>query len=128
MGAGWGDMCWAKSAHDASFDDLRSFHPQIFARPQEHESLSVLSNFVRVSAQLNMKIVSLSDYDAIVTAISGFFLLPKSALVYVGRSSRPLTLWWRYRSTCTGCKRLVHVTSDRVNVVDPRTQWSGRLV
>ena len=81
MGAGWGDMCWAKSAHDASFDDLRSFHPQIFARPQEHESLSVLSNFVRVSAQLNMKIVSLSDYDAIVTAISGFFLLPKSSLV-----------------------------------------------
>ena len=84
----------AKSAHDASFDDLRSFHPQIFARPQEHESLSALSNFVRVSAQLNMKVVSLSDYDAIMTAISGFFLLPKSALVYVGCSSRPLTLCW----------------------------------
>ena len=84
----------AKLAHLATLDHLQSFHPQIFAMPHEHEHPKSGMEFVRISAQLNMKVVSLSDYDAVVTAISGFFLLPKSALVYIGCSSRPLTLCW----------------------------------
>ena len=84
----------AESAHAASFDHLRSFHPQLFAKPQECENLTSVIDFVRVSVQLNRKVVSLSDFDEIVTAISGFFLLPKCALVYVGCSNRPLTLCW----------------------------------
>ena len=81
----------AKAAHVASLDHLQS---QIFAKPQECEHPSLRMEFVRISAQLNMKVVSLSDYDLIVTAISGFFLLPKSILVYIGCSDRPLTLCW----------------------------------
>lgn len=86
----------AKSVHVANLDYLQSFHPQIFAKPQEHEhpSSSSMVEFVRISIQLNMKVVFLSDYDAIVTALSGFFLLPKSALVYIGCSNQPLTLCW----------------------------------
>ena len=83
----------ANSVHVANLDYLQSFHPQIFAKPQEHEHPSSRS-VVRISAQLNMNVISLSDYDAIVTAISGFFLLPKSALVYIGCSNQPLTLCW----------------------------------
>lgn len=84
----------AKAAHVAPLDHLQSFHPQIFANPQEHEHPSSRMEFIRISAQLNMKVVMLSDYDAVVTAISGFFLLPKSVLVYIGCSNRPLTLCW----------------------------------
>lgn len=81
----------AKSAHTATPDYLRSFHPLVFAKPQEYECPV---EFIRISAQLNIDVVSLSDYDAIVTAVSGFFLLPKSSLVYIGCSNQPLTLCW----------------------------------
>ena len=104
----------AKSAHVATLDHLQSFHPQIFAKPQEHEHPSSGMEFVRISAQLNMKVISLSDYDAIVTTISGFFLLPKSALVYVGCSSQPLTLCWCVLMEISIYMRqtLVHVNSE----------------
>ena len=60
----------AKSAHLASYDQLQSCHPQIFAKPQKYEiPVSILTDFVRISAQLDMKVVSLSDYDVVVTCI-----------------------------------------------------------
>ena len=103
-----------KSVHAASYDHLQSFHPQVFAKPHDHTSPDFAVNFVRISAQLNKKVVTLSDYDATVTALSGFFLLPKSALVYVGCSSRPLTLCWHVLKELSIYMRqtLAHVNSE----------------
>ena len=81
----------AQTAHLASLDELQSMHQQTLARLP---NLGTVKDVVRVSATINAKCVSLSDYDSIVTAICGFFLLPKSALVYVGCMRRPLTLCW----------------------------------
>ena len=104
----------AKSAHVATLYCLQSVHPQIFAKPQEQEHPSSRMEFVRISAQLNMNVVTVSDYDAIVTAVSGFFLLPKSALVYIGCSNRPLTLCWQVLKEVAIYTRqtLKHVTSE----------------
>jgi hypothetical protein len=106
----------AQSVHVAALDHLQSFHPRIFAKPLEHEhpSSSSVVEFVRISAQLNMNAVSLSDYNAIMTAISGFFLLPKSALVYVGCSNQPLTLCWCVLKEIAFYMRqtLTHVNSE----------------
>ncbi len=101
----------AKSAHVASYDHL---HPQIFAKPHDRASPDFTVDFVRISAQFNKMVVTLSDYDATVTAISGFFLLPKSALVYVGCSNQPLTLCWCVLKELSIYMRqtVVHVNSE----------------
>lgn len=103
-----------KSVHAASYDNLQSFHPQVFAKPHDLSSPDFAVNFIRISAQLNKKVVTLSDYDATITALSGFFLLPKSALVYVGCSNRPLTLCWHVLKELSIYMRqtLVHVNSE----------------
>lgn len=77
-------------AHTASLDVLQSMYPQMLARLPNLASIDV----VRVSAKINAKRLTLSEYDHIVTAICGFFLLPKSAFVYVGYTREPLTLCW----------------------------------
>ena len=81
----------AREAHSASIDQLQSDYQQSLARLP---NLGTIKDVVRVSARIDAKQVSLADYDSIVTAICGFFLLPKSALVYVGCTRRPLTLCW----------------------------------
>lgn len=80
----------AMMAHTASLDVLQSAYPQMLARLPSLASMDV----VRVSAMMSVKRVTFSNYDCIVTAICGFFLLPKSALVYVGYTNQPLVLCW----------------------------------
>ena len=103
-----------KSPHVASYDHLQSFHPHLFAKQQDHTSPGFTMDFARISAQLNTKVVTLSDYDATVSAISGFFLLPKSALIYVGCSNQPLTLCWCVLKELSIylMQTLVHVSSE----------------
>ena len=81
----------ATASHSEPLDQLQSSHPHILA---ELPSLTSIADTVRVTARIDAIQLSLSAYDSIVTAICGFFLLPKSVLVYVGHTARPLTLCW----------------------------------
>ena len=82
----------AEVAHIASFDQLQSVHPSVFARssaavPQEKYNM-------RISACVDGKSISLATYDSLLTAISGFFMLPRCAFTYVGCTEQPLCLSW----------------------------------
>lgn len=81
----------AAASHSQPLDQLQSSHPHVLA---QLPSLAPVADLVRISARIDAKRLSLSGYDSIVTAICGFFLLPKSALIYVGHTTRPLTLCW----------------------------------
>lgn len=82
----------AEVAHTASLDQLQLLHPSIFAR----SSTAVpLEKYMRVSASFNGKSkIFLTNYESLVTAISGFFMLPKCAFTYVGCTEQPLCLSW----------------------------------
>ena len=81
----------AEVAHTVSLDQLQSIHPSIFARV----SATVLpKKYMRVSAHINRKLISLADYEHLLAAISSFFLLPKCALTYIGCTEQPLCLSW----------------------------------
>lgn len=82
----------AKVAHTAPLDQLQSVHPSVFARL----SATVPSGkYVRVSACINgISTISLASYDSLLTAISGFFKLPRCAFTYVGCTEQPLCLCW----------------------------------
>lgn len=99
----------AKVAHTASLNKLQSLHPEIFVGLPGYDSTASLEDTVRISARINANLISLSDYDAIVTAICGFFLLPESALVYVGCMNQPLTLCWCVGTEISGYMRQVMV-------------------
>lgn len=94
-------------AHAASLDVLQSVYPQMLARLPSLASMDV----IRVSAMMSAKQVTLSDYDCIVTAICGFFLLPKSALVYVGCTNQPLVLCW-----CVAKEVYFYMRQVKINV------------
>ena len=82
----------AEVAHTASLDQLQLTHPSVFARVSAavpHEM------YVRVTACVNRKpMISLASYDSLLTAISGFFRLPKCVFTYIGCTEQPLCLSW----------------------------------
>ena len=82
-----------KAVHNAPLSHLQSLHPAVFARLPEHEVTSTRAT-VRISVKVNKPLVCLADHEEITTALSGFFQVPKAALVYAGCSNAPLVLCW----------------------------------
>ena len=87
--------CDANAAHIAPLDLLQSPHPLLFTKIPEHDSIPSLQGYIRLSAEIRKKSVSIADYNDIVDAICGFFLIPKCSLTYIGCSEKPLTLCWQ---------------------------------
>ena len=80
-------------AHSSSLQELQSQQPTVFARLPEH-CASTFQNAVRVSVEIAIAALHISDYDYIVLAVSAFFNLPCAALVYCGCSQNPLVVCW----------------------------------
>ena len=82
----------AEVAHTASLGQLQSIHPSVFTRVSAAVSHEM---YMRISACVNKKaMISLANYDSLLTAISGFFRLPKCVFTYVGCTEQPLCLSW----------------------------------
>ena len=81
----------AEVAHTVSLDQLQSIHPSVFAKLS---AAMLPKNYMRVSTRINRKMISLADYECLLTAISGFFQFPKSTLTYIGCTEQPLCLSW----------------------------------
>ena len=82
-----------ETVHNAPVLELQSLHLDVFARLPEHKVTSTRTT-VRISVEVNKPLVCITDYEEITTALSGFFQVPKAALVYAGCSKAPLTLCW----------------------------------
>ena len=82
-----------KSAHSASLEELQSQHPAVFARLPEHR-VSASRSVARISVEVDVPVLHLTDYNNIVQAVSAFFQLPCAALVYCGCSQSPLIVCW----------------------------------
>ena len=82
-----------KTVHNTPLSELQLLHPAVFARLPEHKVTSTQSR-VRISVELNECQICISKYEKITTALSGFFEIPKAALVYSGCSKAPLVLCW----------------------------------
>ena len=87
------DVADLKTVHNAPLPDLQMLHPAVFARLPEHKVTSTQTT-VRISVEVNKPLLCIADYEEITTALSGFFTVPKAALVYVGCSKAPLVLCW----------------------------------
>ena len=87
------DVADLETVHNAPLSELQSLHPDVFARLPEHKVTSTRTT-VRISVEVNKPLVCLADYEEITTALSGFFIVPKAALVYVGCAKAPLVLSW----------------------------------
>ena len=87
------DVADLKTVHNTPLSELQSLHPAIFARLPEPEVVSTRSR-VRISAEVNKPQLCISDFEKITTAFSGFFEIPKLALVYAGCLTAPLVLCW----------------------------------
>ena len=82
-----------KTVHNVPLSELQSLHPAVFARLPEHKVTSARTT-VCISVEVNKPLVCITDYEQITTALSGFFMVPKAALVYAGCSKAPLVLCW----------------------------------
>ena len=87
------DVADLATVHNAPVLELQSLHPAVFARLPEHKVTSTRTT-VRISVEVNKPLVCIADYEEITTALSGFFEVPKAALVYAGCSKAPLVLCW----------------------------------
>ena len=88
------DVADLKTVHNAPLSELQSLHPAVFARLPEHKVTST-RKAVRISVEVNKPLLCIADYEQITTALSGFFEVPKAALVYAGCSKAPLVLCWQ---------------------------------
>ena len=82
-----------ETVHNAPLSELQSLHPAVFTRLPEHKLTSTRAT-VRISVEVNNPLLCIADYEEITTALSGFFRVPKAALVYAGCSNAPLVLCW----------------------------------
>ena len=87
------DVADLQTVHNAPLSELQSLHTAVFARLPEHKVTSTRTT-VRISVEVNKPLVCIADYEEITTALSGFFAVPKAALVYAGCSKAPLVLCW----------------------------------
>ena len=87
------DVADLETVHNAPVLELQSFHPDVFARLPEHKVTSTRTT-VCISVEVDKPLVCITDYEGITTALSGFFRVPKAALVYAGCSKAPLVLSW----------------------------------
>ena len=79
-----------RSVHSLPLEQLQSLHPAVFAENRA----ATQRNIVRVTAEVDKPLLHVSCLEEVTTAICGFFLLPKAALVYAGCSENPLALCW----------------------------------
>ena len=87
------DVADLKTVHNTPLSELQSLHPAVFARLLEHQVTSTRAT-VRISVEINKALLCIADYEQITTALSGFFRVPKAALVYAGCTKVPLVLCW----------------------------------
>ena len=87
------DVADLETVHNTPVLELQSFHPAVFARLPEHKVTSARTT-VRISVEVDKPLLCLADYEELTTALSGFFRVPKAALVYAGCSKAPLVLCW----------------------------------
>ena len=87
------DVADLEKVHNAPLSELQSLHPAVFARLPEHKVTSTRTT-VRMSVEVNKPLVCIADYEEITTALSGFFEVPKAALVYAGCSKASFVLCW----------------------------------
>ena len=80
--------------HNTPLDKLQSAQSRVLARLPEHQRVACHKDAVRVSVRVNRSMMCLSDYDSLVTALCGFFRVPKAALAYVGCAKNPVMLSW----------------------------------
>jgi len=80
-----------RSVHNGPLSKLQSFHHPLFAQLPEATSSQ---NTVRISVEVDKNFVQLSDYERIITALSGLFRMPKLAFVFAGLSTQTLALSW----------------------------------
>ena len=78
------------SVHTSPIKQLQSLHPAVFTKSK----VAIEQNMTRITAEVAKPLLHVSCYDEVTTAICGFFLLPRAALVYVGCSESPLALCW----------------------------------
>ena len=85
-----------KTFHNTPLDKLQSAQSRVLyiARLPEHQRVAYHKDAVCVSVRVNKSVMCLSDYDSLVTALCGFFKIPKAALAYVGCAQNPLMLSW----------------------------------
>ena len=83
-----------KTFHNTPLDKLQSAQSRVLARLPEHQRVACHKDAVRVSIRVNRSVMCLSEYDSLVTALCGFFNVPKAALAYVGCAERPVMLSW----------------------------------
>ena len=88
------DVADHKTVHNDPLSELQSLHPAVFARLPEHKVTSTQTT-VRISVEVNKPLLCIADYEQITTVLSGFFKVPKAALVYAGCSKAPLVLCWQ---------------------------------
>ena len=82
-----------RSVHTGPLVALQSLHPAVFACLPEHK-LAASRNTIRITAEVNKPLLTLSDYEAVAAAVSVFFKLPQQALVYAGCSMSHIVLCW----------------------------------
>ena len=82
-----------RSVHTGPLAALQSLHPAVFARLPEHKVVAS-RNTIRITAEVNKPLLSLSDYEAVTAAVSACFILPQQVLVYAGCSVSPIVLCW----------------------------------
>ena len=90
---GYLDVADLNAVHNAPLSGLQSLHPAVFAQLSKHKPISAQKR-LRISVQVNKPFLCIADYEEITTALSGFFQVPKAALVYAGCSQAPLVLCW----------------------------------
>ena len=81
------------SYHTGPISDLQSLHPSVFQCLDEHKTVEPRETN-RLTVQLNRPHLTLQDYDDITTAVCGYFILPRVALVYGGCSRDGQVLCW----------------------------------
>ena len=79
-----------RSVHSSPLEQLQSLHPAVFAENKP----AAQQNIVHITAEVCTPLLHVSCLEEVTTAISGFFTLPKAALVYAGCSENPLALCW----------------------------------
>ena len=82
--------CELTSVHSLPLERLRSLHPAVFTENKP----AAQQNVVRITAEVDKPLLHVSCLEEVTTAVSGFFKLPKAALLYAGCSENPLALCW----------------------------------
>ena len=82
-----------RSVHTGPLVALQSLHPAVFTRLPKHKAVTS-RNTIRITAEVNKPLLSLSHSEAVATAVSAVFNLPQQALVYAGCSVSPIVLCW----------------------------------